>query len=82
MAQYSAVFSKLSVGDIIIGLTHEVLSAEAMIVDYKGSLIRVVNQTEYDFRVGEQVTLRVIGIGPLRFKLLSSFTSRSPEQNG
>lgn len=82
MSSHASNFSKLSNGDIIIGITHEILSPDAMIVDFRGSLLRVVNETRYNFLPGEEVTLRVMNIAPLRFRLLSSFTSRSRERNG
>ena len=82
MSSRESNFSKLTTNDIIIGIVHEILSKDSLIVDYKGSLMRVVNETYQQFTLGEKVTLRVMGIGPLRFKLLSRPILRSPEQNG
>ena len=60
---------KLQLGQILRGKVIEKLSESALIVSFDGTLLRVENQSRVRIEVGESVSLEIVEIDPLRFRL-------------
>lgn len=67
----SHVFHELQTGQVILLKIHEVnLGDASLILSLEGKLIRVVNQTERQFRTGQWIHLRVLQVHPPKFKIV------------
>jgi len=66
------VVGNLRKGDVIEAEVVEIVSPTAVIVNFQGDLIRIVNQTGRILAVGERHAVRVVGTQPLSFQLVGS----------
>jgi hypothetical protein len=60
----------LKVGDTLRGRVAELLSREELIISFQGDLLRVSNETRLSLNVGDEVTVTVQALQPLRFRLM------------
>ena len=75
------VIGALRKGDIVEAEVVEIISATAVIVNFSGDLVRIVNETGRALRVGEKYEVRVTGVHPLRFQLPASEGLSRPRLN-
>lgn len=61
---------RLMIGETFLAEVQELLSNDEMIVAAEGDLLRVHNETPHRFKKGDQVTLLVKAVAPLRFQLM------------
>jgi hypothetical protein len=63
-------FQNLRLGQQVWAVIEDVVGGEAVIVNYGGELLRVVNTSTSLLRAGQRVLLRVQEIQPMKFKLV------------
>ena len=56
-------------GEHILGQICECLNNDDYIVAFDGDLLRVHNETQEKWQVGDQVNLLVVSLTPLRFRM-------------
>ena len=61
--------SSLKLGQRTEAKISDVLASGDVIVSFEGQLLRIYNQTNKKFSIGQRVELEVTGIKPLRFQL-------------
>ena len=64
--------SKFNTGQQVEAKISEVLSNGDLIAVFQGDLLRVKNQTQKTFRVGEHIVLEVSAVRPLSFRLATT----------
>lgn len=62
----------LKMGQKVWATIEEILDANEMIVNFDGDLLRVGNQSQRNFRVGQRIQLNVESLNPLQFKLVET----------
>ncbi len=60
----------LKKGQEVWAVVEETIALNEIIINFSGDLLRVKNQTERNFRVGQRVLLSVHGVAPLKLKLI------------
>ena len=73
---------QLRKGQKIFVRVSDVLSLHAVIVEYQGQLLRVVNETGDHLMKGQALTLEVTNESPLLFRIQSRDRSRSFDRFG
>lgn len=63
------VLQELKLGDRVLARVEEVLSDGDIIICLGGDLLRVSNETRRNLKAGEQVSVVVKALRPLRFQL-------------
>jgi hypothetical protein len=61
--------ANLKVGEVVQVSVEDITSSQALIVNYRGELFRVLNQTRTPFKIGANLSLIVRSIHPLEFRL-------------
>jgi hypothetical protein len=69
------VVTSLKLGETVAGSVSELLSGGEILINIAGDLLRVHNETHETFIVGQNVSLVVEAIQPLRFRLQASRVS-------
>jgi hypothetical protein len=59
----------LRVGESVFARIAELLPGDELLISFDGDLLRVHNETRRALRVGDEVTLIVKAVKPLRFQL-------------
>jgi hypothetical protein len=58
-------------GERIWAIVEEVQSLNQVVINFSGDLIRVSNESDRIFRVGQRVLLQVENVHPLQFKIIT-----------
>jgi hypothetical protein len=58
-------------GQQVWAIVQESIAQNEVIINFSGDLIRVQNQTQKPFRVGQRVLLKVESLQPLQFRLVT-----------
>ena len=64
-------FNRLNVGDVIEASVAEVLDESQVIISVQGDLARAQNETSRKLKAGEVVKLRVSGVNPVQFRVVT-----------
>ncbi len=59
----------LTIGQMVRGQVHEIQYDRSLIINFRGDLVRVINDTHRSFSLGQWVVLRVTDTKPLKFQL-------------
>lgn len=62
---------KLKIGQRVFAEVKEVMPSGDVIANFEGDLLRIYNHTKRSFQKGDQVTLEVRAVEPLRFRLVT-----------
>ena len=68
---------KFQIGQRVAARVEDIVSTEAIIVNFAGDLLRVSNKTGRKFKLGEAIQLEVRQLKPLQFQLVDNIAERS-----
>lgn len=68
----SAVLEKLIKGSRIRALVVEVQADQGMLVNYRGSLFLVRNESGRHFQKNDELSLQVVGLNPIELKIFDA----------
>lgn len=64
------VIPVLKLGDRVRAEVEDIPSANYVIVNFSGDLLRIANSTQQNFRLGQTLELEVTALSPLAFRLI------------
>jgi hypothetical protein len=62
---------RLKIGQQVEAIVNECFADGDVLVDFRGDLVRVKNQTTLRFVPGEKIRLRVLSVQPLAFQFVT-----------
>jgi hypothetical protein len=68
---------KWKLHQIVKARVTEIQRDESLVVSFHGELLRVRNQSDRKFQLGQEVSLEVVALRPVKFRLVTASNSRS-----
>lgn len=69
--------NKWTLGDFVTAEVFEKAGEQSYLLSFEGRLVRILNQTHQNLKIGQKVQLVVIGINPLKLQLKLDYLSKT-----